>query len=686
MDGIRRLIAPRSIALIGSTAWTDAVAAGSRAIGYGGTVWRVHPSKVSTRETTYYRSVEELPGSPDAAFVAVPNQEAPAVARALAARRSGGFVCFTAGFSETGSETGARLTQELSAGAGNLPFFGPNCYGFVNYFDRVALWPDQVVGAPRDRGVALLCQSGTIALTLMFNDRSLPIGYLFTVGNQTRLAVEELIEILSEDPRVTAFGLYLEGIQDPARFARAAAKARAAGKPIAAIKSGRTAAAARTAHSHTGALAGADTVFESFCRQAGIARCDTLSSLTETLKVLHVGGPLTGRNVLVMGASGGDMAMTADVARELPLEFAAIPARETRLLEDLLGDRVTIANPFDIHTYLWFDPPALRKVFATVLHAGYDAVGFMLDCPPDGVSDTSAFDAVIDVFIEASQGSSSRAALIASLPETLGVRLRQRCLAGGVVPLQGQRESLEALAFAGAIGETWRAGTDPQLLQPRLAGGNSRVRTLAEDAGKAALAGYGLTIARGTSGPAATTAAAADALGFPVVIKAVGAHLEHKTEVGGVVLGVRTREDAAAAVERLRSLSDTLLVEQMIDDGVVEILVGVIADPQFGQVLVIGAGGVLTELLADSVSLLPPWSAAAVEAGIERLGVSRLLAGYRGKPAGDRAALVEAVLAVGRYAAAHRDSLVEIDVNPIIVRPVGRGAVAVDALVRLREE
>jgi acetyl-CoA synthetase len=166
----------------------------------------------------------------------------------------------------------------------------------------------------------------------------------------------------------------------------------------------------------------------------------------------------------------------------------------------------------------------------------------------------------------------------------------------------------------------------------------------------------------------------------------VGAHLEHKTEVGGVVLGVRTREDAAAAGERLRSLSDTLLVEQMIDDGVVEILVGVIADPQFGQVLVIGAGGVLTELLADSVSLLPPWSAAAVEAGIERLGVSRLLAGYRGKPAGDRAALVEAVLAVGRYAAAHRDSLVEIDVNPIIVRPVGRGAVAVDALVRLREE
>jgi len=690
MGGIERLIAPRSIALIGASAWTDAVAAGSRAIGFGGTVWRVHPNKVSTAETTYYRSVAELPGSPDAAFLAVPNQEAPAVARALAARGAGGFVCFTAGFSETGTDSGTRMTRELTEGAGALPFFGPNCYGFVNYFDRVALWPDQVVGIPQERGVALICQSGTIALTLMFNARSLPIGYLFTVGNQTRLAVEELIEILCEDPRVTAFGLYLEGIQDPARFARAAAKARAARKPIAAIKSGRTAAAARTAHSHTGALAGADAVFETFCRQAGIARCDTLGSLTETLKLLHTGGPLTGRKLLVMGASGGDMAMTADVARALPLDFAAIPAAATQVLRELLGDRVTIANPFDIHTYLWFDPPALRKVFATALRAGFDAVGFMLDCPPEDQADTRAFDAVIDVFIEAAQDTPTRAALIASLPETLGARLRQRCLAAGVVPLQGQREALEALAFAGAMGEAWRVAASPELLQtrlpPPLANESRGVRTLAEDVGKAALARFGLDVARGASGPAATAAATAAALGFPVVIKAVGAHLEHKTEVGGVVLNVRSVEEAVQAVERLRPLSDTLLVERMIADGVAEILVGVIVDPQFGQVLVLGAGGVLTELLADSVSLLPPWTAASIEAALDRLVVARLLAGYRGKPAGDREALVAAVLAVAAYAAAHRDSLLELDVNPIIVRPIGRGAVAVDALIRLTEE
>src|SRR3984957_9393876 len=463
---IRRLIAPRSIALIGAGAWTDAVAAGNAAVGYSGAIWRVHPTRTSTAAAPYFRSVADLPAAPDAAFIAVPNHEAPAVAGALAARGAGGFVCFTAGFSEAGGEAGRLLTDDLVKQAGTLPFFGPNCYGFVNFFDRAAMMPDQVVGARVERGVALICQSGTIALTLMFNDRSLPIGFLFSVGNQTRLAVEDLIEILSEDSRVSAFGLYLEGIKDPARFARSADSARKAGKPIAVIKSGRTEAAARTARSHTGALAGADQVFEAFCRQAGIARCDTLGTLCETLKLFHVGGPLAGRKVLIMGASGGDMAMTADVSRDLDLDFAPVPQERAAALREVMTDRVTIANPFDIHTYLWFDPPALKRVFTEVLHSGYDAAGFMLDSPPEGKADSAAYDAVIDVFIEAARGAPTRAALIASLPETISAAVRQRCLDGGVIPLQGQREALEALSLAGGVGVTWQTDAAVQLHLP----------------------------------------------------------------------------------------------------------------------------------------------------------------------------------------------------------------------------
>jgi acetyl-CoA synthetase len=169
-----------------------------------------------------------------------------------------------------------------------------------------------------------------------------------------------------------------------------------------------------------------------------------------------------------------------------------------------------------------------------------------------------------------------------------------------------------------------------------------------------------------------------------VAIKASGAHLEHKTEVGGVVLNIRSETDARIAAERLAKLSDTLLVEEMFTDGVAEILIGVVVDPHFGQVLVLGAGGIFTEMFSDSVSLLPPWTPASVESALQRLSVRRLLNGYRGKPAADVAALVDTVLAVARYAVAHLPAVVEIDVNPVIVRPVGLGAVAVDAMIRMR--
>jgi acetyl-CoA synthetase len=545
--------------------------------------------------------------------------------------------------------------------------------------------PDQVVGACVERGVAMICQSGTIALTLMFNDRSLPLGCVFTVGNQTCLAVEDLIELLCSDDRVSAFGLYLEGIKDPVRFARAADLARRAGKPIAVIKSGRTAAAARTARSHTGALAGADAVFDAFCRQAGVARCDTLGALCETLKIFHAGGPLAGKRVLVMGASGGDMAMTADVSRDLNLDFPGIPPASASVLAGLLTDRVTLANPLDLHTYLWFDPPALQRVFAAILRAGYDAVGFMLDSPPEDAADTASFDVVIDAFIAASQGTATRAALIASLPETLSPRMRARCFQGGVVPLQGLRESLEALSLAGASGTAWRSNAEVRLnLAAPESAHAGRTRSLSEADSKLQLARFGLKVPRSRTVAAAEAEAAAVELGFPVVIKACGAHLEHKTELQGVALNLRNAAEAATAAARLASLSPTLLVEQMCTDGVAEVLVGITVDAQFGQVLVLGAGGVFTELMADSISLLPPWTRESIAAGLGRLSIARLFAGYRGKAAADVEALIDAALSVARYAAAHVDQLAELDVNPIIVRPLGRGALAVDALIRLR--
>jgi acetyl-CoA synthetase len=356
-------------------------------------------------------------------------------------------------------------------------------------------------------------------------------------------------------------------------------------------------------------------------------------------------------------------------------------------LRELLTDRVTIANPLDIHTYLWFDPPALKRVFAEILHAGYDAAGFMLDSPPPHKADPAAYHAVIEVFIEAARGAPTRAALIASLPETMSEEVRRRCLDGGVIPLQGQREALEALALGGAVGAAWGAGHTVRLQRPPAPLAHATaIYALAEHEGKAVLAGCGVSVPKGRLVVATRAAETAAAVGFPVVIKASGAHLEHKTEVGGVVLNVRTDADAQSAAARLSTLSDTLLVEEMCTDGVAEVLVGVIVDPQFGQVLVLGSGGVFTEILSDSVSLLPPWTPQAIAAGLERLTVARVFGGYRGKPPADVDALIRAIAGVARYAAENVAALIELDVNPVIVRPQGKGAVAVDAMIRLRTE
>jgi acetate---CoA ligase (ADP-forming) len=687
-ENLKRLLAPRTIALFGS-GWADAVEAGGKVIGFSGEVWRIHPKRPSTADVKYYRSIDELPGAPDASFVAAPAREVPAIAEGLARRGAGGFVCFASGFSETGTEEGKHLTTELVANAKDLPFFGPNCYGFINFFDQTSLWPDQVVGRPTasginyriDRGVAIICQSGTLALNILFNNRSLPIGYVLTVGNQTCLAVEDMIELLADDERVTAFGLYVEGVKDTKRFARAVEKARLAGKPIALVKAGRTEAAARTAHTHTGSLAGADTVFDSFCRQAGIARCESLATLCETLKVFHTGGPLRGRRVLIMGASGGDMAMTADASRDLGLTFPPFPAATAVKLQELLTDKVTVANPFDFHTHIWFDAPAMNSMFSMVQRAGFDATGFMLDCPPENQADPAAYVSAIDQYIAAYPGAPARSAFISAMPESMSPATREKCLAAGIMPLQGQREALEALNLAGEVGEAWAAGAKVELRVPSTS--TQATRTLTEHAGKAALAAFGVSVPRSRVVASTDVAEAAKEIGFPVVIKASGAHLEHKSELGAVVVNIRTPAEAQAAAQRLKQVSDQLLVEQMISDGVAEIIVGMTVDAQFGQVLVIGAGGVLTELLRDTATLLPPFTPTSIEAALNHLKVSKLLKGFRGKPAGDVPALIDTVLACTRYAEANLNTLVELDINPVIVRPAGLGAVAVDALIRL---
>ena len=294
MEPLSRLLRPSSIAVIGGGTWCANVIAECRKIGFAGPVWPVHPTKTEVAGLRAYPTIADLPEAPDATFIGVNRAASIDTLRALAARGAGGAVCFASGFREAAAETGdgAELEAELVAAAGPMRILGPNCYGFLNLLDGAALWPDQHGALRVERGVALITQSSNIAINLTMQTRGLPIAYAVTAGNQAQTGMAEIAEALLDDPRVTALGLHVEGIGDLAGFAAMAARAQALGKPIVAVKAGASDKARVAAVSHTGSLAGSDAGADALFARLGIALVSGLAELLETLKILHVVGPL----------------------------------------------------------------------------------------------------------------------------------------------------------------------------------------------------------------------------------------------------------------------------------------------------------------------------------------------------------------------------------------------------------
>jgi len=685
---LERLFRPKTVAVYGGK-WSDYVVEQCVKLGFTGKIWRVHPLRKDC-----FNSTEELPEAPDAVFFGINREMTVKEFSTLHQRGLGGAVVFAAGFGE--EKDGAEYARKLEIAAGDLPFIGPNCYGFANFFDRVALWPDQVTGTPLERGVAFIAQSGTISITMMSQRRSLPLGYVISLGNQQRLAAEDLIRYCADDDRVSAIGLYLESILDLPKFIEAVDYARTLGKPIALIKAGSSEKGRSTAQTHTGALTGSDSLHDALFERLGIARCETLSSLVETLKLLHCFGPLPSKRILVFGASGGDMAMLSDSASRLDLEFSEIPETETDVLRASVGERVKLNNPLDIQTATWFDYPKLRKMFAVLLHCDYAVTAFMVDPQDETEADTEAFDLAIDTFLETvtENSSSGNAALLSSLPESLSKATREKCFRAGVVPLQGLAESLEALQHSAKIRQAWNEWSLPEIIPP--IPDDLTVRTLSESESKEMLSQHGFTIPKsgtsraGRSGVASLLAnpekvsTVAEEIGFPVVLKAVAPEMFHKTEHGGIALNLKNVPEVIEAVSGMSGIAESFLVEEMITDGVAEMILGVSVDPQFGSTLTLGAGGIFTELIQDSVVLLLPVSESQIRQAIEKLRINALLKGWRGKPEGDIEALVEAVLKLADFVNRHSDRLDGCDINPLIVRPRGKGVVAVDALIWMR--
>ena len=689
---LERLLRPRTIAAIGGKEAAEVIRQCDR-LGYDGEIWPVHPTREEIAGRRAYKSVADLPGAPDAAFIAVNRHLTIEVVRALAARGAGGAVCYASGFREAGSEDaeGDSLQAALVEAAGAMAMLGPNCYGMINYGDGALLWPDQHGGQRLQagtRGVAIVTQSSNIAINMTMQRRGLPLAYVMTAGNQAQTGLSDLALGLLDDPRVTALGLHIEGFDSLDGLEAVAAKARELNKPVIAMKLGRSAEARAATLSHTASLAGSDAAADAFLRRLGIARMNSIPAFLETLKLLHVTGPLAGYALSSMSCSGGEASVMADAAEGRRVSFRALTPAQIKPVKATLGPLVTVANPLDYHTFIWGDEPAMTATFAAMVGIGFDLNLLVLDFPRGDRCSDAEWWPTLRAFAAALKTHNAKGAVVASLPENLSEDQASEILKLGIVPLGGIDDALTAAEAAADIGAAWRQPLPlPVLTAPE--NGSGPTQTLDEADAKALLARHGVPVPEGRRADSIEAAvAAAEALGFPVALKALG--IAHKTEAGAVRLNLATAKAVRSAASDLLPLGRGLYVEAMIGKGkdgaaVGELIVGLTREPPFGLVMTLGSGGILVEILRDSVILPLPVRRQEIEDALAGLRAAPLLNGYRGRPKGDLIATVDAIEAVQRFALDHKGSLLELDINPLIVCAEGHGAFAADALIVRKE-
>ncbi len=684
-----RMLAPKSIAFVGGSIAAMAIRR-TVDIGFRGDIWPVNPKHDQVEGFKCYKTVDDLPAVPDAAFIGVRRELSIESVRALSQAGVGGCVCYAAGFAEIGGD-GPEFQNELIAAANGMPLVGPNSFGLINYADRCALWPYVFDGEPTEKGVAVISQSGNIAMNLTMNRRSIGFTHIIGAGNQAVLGPGHYVEALLDDDRVTAIGMYIEGFDDLNRFARAAERAMHKGVPIVVMKVGKTEASARQSSSHTSSLTGSDVLHDAFFDRLGIIRVDSINRLLETLKVLDQAPPLSGPDIVTLSCSGGEAAIIADLAPTVGLRTPQFSKTQVKNLEMQFPDYVTVSNPFDYNTSVWGNRQAQEECFTAALSGDHDAAFLIYDHPTVDSVEVEEWIYALDAFVAAHKTTGMPAFVVSTMSELLPTHVRDRLLAQGVVPLQGLEDGLYAYAAAARY-QSFRDERMASMSIPRSAPLETDRPTVSaafdELQSKQYLAEHGLTVPAGLACSVADAPNVAETVGFPVVLKALGKDFMHKSDFGAVKLNLPDAAAVARAASEITSSASEnghevvrFLVEPMTTNAVAELIVGVKRDEQFGPAIVIGSGGILVELVADSVSLLLPTNRDAVRGAILDLSVARLLDGYRGSPRGDMEALIDAILAVADYAEAHWDDLEELDVNPLLVLPEGEGVVAVDAMI-----
>jgi acetyl-CoA synthetase len=677
---LSRLISPKSIAVVGNRG-ADFAIRESKKLGYKHKIWAIHPTLDFLEGIKCYRDIKDLPEVPDATFIAVNAESAIDIIADLKSIGGGGAVLYASGFGEVG-EKGIKRNQRLLEAADGMPVIGPNCYGFINSLDRVALWPDVHGCEAVSSGVAIITQSGNIGLNITMQSIGLPIAYMFTLGNQTNTNIADIIHAMLDDNRVSAIGLHIEGISDIKSFDIAAQRAINKKIPIVAIKSGRTDASAKIALSHTSSMTGSDQLFSVFFERLGIARVNTVPEFLETLKLLSIIGVIDHNGVASMSCSGGEAGMMADLIDGLDINFPSLDDLHKDRVKLALNDFVEVDNPLDYHTFIWGDRKRTSECFKQMISGNFAATMLLLDWPRTQESEQKEWDLTLLALSDAISGTGEKAIVLASIADCMPKRIIKKCQKYGIAPMIGMDICLKALNHSYRIGLAFENSSMQSIEILRSLSHPSKISNLTEFEGKKLLKKYDVPIPDGEIVTSTSEALmAAEKIHYPLTLKVSNADLAHKTELGAVLLDINDPIVLEKACQDLFKIGPSLLLEKMVQDSVTELIIGMANDPIFGKYIIIGSGGILVELFKDTIPLLFPVSREDVSLALSKLKVFPIIKGFRNNPEGDIEAIINCVMSVVKLI--NENDIIELDINPLLVLKRGNGVIAVDALIKL---
>ena len=669
---LRRLFSPKSVAVVGGGVWCQSVIEQLFKIGYKGKIFPVHPSRKEIFGLKSFKDLDDITERIDSTFIGVNRTTTIDVVRKLNSIKAGGAVCFASGFleAEKDKKGSGELQKCLIDAAADMPILGPNCYGFINYLDRSALWPDQHGGKVVERGVAILTQSSNLAINLTMQTRGLPISYIMSVGNKACLGFSEIGRYLLSDPRVTALGLHVEGIGDLRAFEELAAEARKLDKPIVVLKVGKSVQARRAAQSHTASLAGNAQGAKSLFKRLGISEVDRLDVLIDTLKLLHLYGPLASKNIRSLSCSGGEASLIADLAQEYGVKFPTLGEENISELRSVLGEMVALSNPLDYHTYIWGNVDAMSRTFLAMMRGHEGLTIIIVDFPRNDNCDPSAWDCVILAAKKAKKAENKPLALVSTLPENIPENISDDLLQSDIITLHGMDVALAAIKASSSVKLHLRP------LPLFLSNPNGKSILIDEYAAKMILKKYDLKIPNTKKCLSTDAHLVSNQVGYPVVLKALGS--AHKSDLGEVFLNLKTEKEVENAHTKISQ--EYVIIEKMVDDIVLELLVGVVHDPAHGMLLTLAAGGVLTELLSDTSSIMLPSSEDEILECFNKLKISKIITGYRGAIGADVNQIIEAIMKIQNLVLNNKDKIFEIEINPLIV--TNSEVIVADALIR----